>query len=202
MIRTLKPTVTLFAIASLIGGLSFAQDGHDHSSHDHGPKAVDGVSLWLNAGEKDAKNTVPASSTPKQGSNPAWGKDGAIDFSKLKGKVVVVEFWATWCPPCKKSVPHLNALYKKNKERGLLIVGLTAVDRNQNAEKIARYTKQNIKYPVGVLGSMDTLRRYEVSGIPHAVVIGRDGKVKWTGNPLSPAFDTAVNTQLDKKLTD
>lgn len=192
----LKPTATLIAIASLIGGLSFAQDGHDHSGHDHGPEAVDGVSQWHNTDtKKNAKG--PTSRPAKATSSPAWGEGGKIDFAKLKGKVVVVEFWATWCPPCTKSVPHLNGLYKKNKERGLLIVGLSAVDRNQSAAQIARYTKQNIKYPVGVLSSTDTLARYEVTGIPHAVVIGRDGKVKWTGNPLAPAFDAAVKTQLD-----
>lgn len=161
------------------------------------PPAVTGVSSWVKAdpkkgkGEKDQK-------PEKAEKGPAWDPDakGEVDFARLKGKVVVLEFWATWCPPCRKSIPHLNELARAH-ERELVVLGLSAVDDRQDAGQVRKYAEEHVRYPVGVLADPATLERYGVSSIPHAVVIGKDGKVVWTGNPLDGAFEKAVKRAVE-----
>src|SRR5688572_15872637 len=69
-----------------------------------------------------------------------------VKLADLRGKPVVVEFWATWCPPCRKSIPHLAELYKKHKDAGLVIVGLT----DEPKDKVEDFTKKiEMPYVVG-----------------------------------------------------
>ncbi|MCO5168693.1 MAG: TlpA family protein disulfide reductase [Planctomycetes bacterium] len=145
------------------------------------PKQVSGVKAWVNV-------------QPRQGERgPDWDREmkGGVDFARLRGKVVVLEFWATWCPPCRESIPHLNEMHRAHGGE-VVVLGLTAIDRNQSEEQIRTFVQQNIRYPVGILEDDAVYQRYDVSGIPHAVVVGRDGQVVWTGNPHDPGFRRAV----------
>jgi thiol-disulfide isomerase/thioredoxin len=110
-----------------------------------------------------------------------FNNDGKqVSLADLKGKVTVVEFWATWCPPCRKSIPHLNKLHKKYKDKGVVIIGLS----NEKSDKIKGFVKkQDMKYIVGA-GSKSG-RAYGVRGIPTAFIIGKDGKLLWQGHPMN-----------------
>jgi thiol-disulfide isomerase/thioredoxin len=120
-----------------------------------------------------------------------WINSEALTLAGLKDKVAVVEFWATWCPPCRKSIPHLIELADKYKDKGVVVIGLT----DEPKEKVEPFAKQmKMTYPVGV-GSTSS-REYGVSGIPHAfVVVG--GKVVWHGHPMT-GLDKAVEEALKK----
>ncbi len=125
-----------------------------------------------------------------------WLNGEGTTLAKLKGdKVAVVEFWATWCPPCRKSIPHLIELHAAKAKDGLVIVALS----NEPKDKVEPFVeKMKMNYLVGY-GS-DTGEAYEVTGIPHAFVVGRDGKIAWAGNPLSTAaLDKAVDDALKAK---
>jgi thiol-disulfide isomerase/thioredoxin len=100
---------------------------------------------------------------------------------ELKGKAVVVEFWATWCPPCRKSIPHLNELNKKFKDKGLVILGITKEDENV-VTKFRGTTP--MEYTVAIDEKGDLGKTFGVSGIPHAFVVGKDGKIAWQGHPM------------------
>jgi len=108
--------------------------------------------------------------------------DKPVKLKDLRGKIVVVEFWATWCPPCRISIPHLVEMYEKYKDKGVVFVSLTRENR-QSANIDSFVKKMNMTYIVGT-GSISG-RDYGVRGIPHAFVIDRKGRILWKGHPMA-----------------
>ncbi len=106
------------------------------------------------------------------------GKEAAeVKLSSLKGSVVVLDYWATWCPPCRKSLPHLDEL---SQDKDLAAKGLKvfAVNSKEPAGKVAPFiAKAGYKFNVLLDTAGDFGTKYLVSGIPTTVVVGRDGKV-------------------------
>ena len=100
-----------------------------------------------------------------------------VSLSQFKGKVIILDFWATWCVPCKAEIPGFIELQKKYGDRGLQIVGLSVDDSLPTAKKYALEMKMN--YPVLLAeGNEDVLRAYDpIPSIPVSVVIDRDGKI-------------------------
>ena len=95
-------------------------------------------------------------------------------LSDLRGKVVLVNFWATWCPPCRKEMPDLDALYKKFKDQGLVIL---AID-DEDAAKIKPYLVEHpVTYPVLLDPGRKVNHTFRVDGIPKSFVYGREGKL-------------------------
>lgn len=120
----------------------------------------------------------------------SWLNTKPVTLASLKGKVVVVEFWATWCPPCRQTIPHLIEINNKYKNKGFVIISLT----NEDLKTVEPFVKANkMTYPVGVGSS--SARDYGVSGIPHAVIVGKDGRVAWEGHPMS-----GLDKELEKLL--
>ena len=103
--------------------------------------------------------------------------DGStFDLGKLHGKVVMVNYWATWCAPCRKEMPKLDAFYKKYHSKGLEIVGIS-IDFERDLEK-ARKVARTVAYPTAVAKSITD----DGFGIPKAVpitwIVDTDGKVR------------------------
>ena len=99
-----------------------------------------------------------------------------VSLADFKGKVIILDFWATWCVPCKAEIPGFIDLQKKYGQRGLQIIGLSVDDSLPTAKKYADEMKMN--YPVLLAeGKEDILMAYDpIPSIPVSVVIGRDGK--------------------------
>lgn len=100
-----------------------------------------------------------------------------------KGKVLLVDFWATWCPPCRETIPELNALAAKFKD-DLVVIGIS----KEKPETVQSFMKGTpMRYHVGIdqAGSMD--KAVGVEGIPHVLLVSPDGIVRWQGFPLDDA---------------
>lgn len=116
--------------------------------------------------------------------------DGPVSLRDLRGSIVVVEFWATWCPPCRQSIPELNRMHSQYEDDGVVFVSLTDEDRRDAG--IDRFMEEmEMDYIVGTGSSSG--REYGVTGIPHAFVIDRQGVVLWNGHPLGELESALVD---------
>lgn len=95
-----------------------------------------------------------------------------------KGKIVVVDFWASWCPPCRRSIPHLKKFHAKYSKQGVVVIGIS-LDKNKAAAK--QYIKSaGIPWVIAYSGKGwgdPTAKKYGIRGIPSVWVIGKDGKI-------------------------
>ncbi|HEX5219834.1 MAG TPA: TlpA disulfide reductase family protein [Verrucomicrobiae bacterium] len=102
--------------------------------------------------------------------------------------IFVVEFWATWCGPCKQSIPHLTELQKKYADKGVIFVGFSD-EKVETVQPFVAAQGGNMDYRVVVDSSKRTfnnwMKAYGESGIPHAFVVGTNGQVLWHDHPMS-----------------
>ena len=100
-----------------------------------------------------------------------------VELNKLigRGKPVVIDFWATWCGPCRHEIPDFNSVYSRYRDRGVEIIGIS-VDQSPEDEVPAFIKKIPIDYPV-LLGSPDLMYRYGIRGLPTTFIVDRSGRV-------------------------
>lgn len=107
------------------------------------------------------------------------------------GKVNLVEFWATWCPPCRKSIPKLDELHDDLAGKGLVVIGISD-EKPEVVKPFVRSRGSGMSYAVGVDQNKQTnqawMKAAGRSGIPAAFLVSRDGKIAWMGHPADPAM--------------
>ncbi|HEY2584602.1 MAG TPA: redoxin family protein [Tepidisphaeraceae bacterium] len=105
------------------------------------------------------------------------GLDGkAVSLADLKGKVVVLDLWATWCPPCRASLPHLNKLWDAMKDKDVKIYAVNEQEEKKDVQGFVDSTKLTVPVLLDSDGKMGG--QYGATAIPETVVVGKDGKVK------------------------
>jgi len=117
----------------------------------------------------------------------AWIKGEPVDLAEVKGKkIVVVEFWATWCGPCRTSIPHLTELQKQFADE-VIFIGIS----DESADKVRPFVDQmgdKMDYTVAVDDNRQTsdgyMKAYGQNGIPCAFIVDREGRVAWVGHPM------------------
>lgn len=100
-----------------------------------------------------------------------------------KGKFLLIDFWATWCTPCKKVIPDLNTYHQKYKD-DLIVIGIS----NESETKLKHFNSQ-INYFHATDSNKRTYSEFQVKGIPHAVLIDPEGFVRWEGYPLLGGYE-------------
>jgi thiol-disulfide isomerase/thioredoxin len=119
---------------------------------------------------------------------------GEVRLSSLKGKVVFLNFWATWCPPCREEMPSMETLYRRFRDSGLEFL---AVDIQEGADEVADFMRQyKLSFPVG-LDSGRISAEYGIRGIPTTFIIDRDGAIiiasvggrQWDTEAMFAAFE-------------
>ncbi len=151
--------------------------------------AAAGAFFILSCGQqKEAQKEAPAGATAQTAVPPVSKSPGSINFTlsdidgksvslaDYKGKVVMVDFWATWCGPCRQAIPHLNELYAENKKKGFEIL---AIAMDENGEKVVPpfVASSRISYPV-LLGTPDVEEKFGgLLGYPTTFLIDRNGEI-------------------------
>jgi thiol-disulfide isomerase/thioredoxin len=110
--------------------------------------------------------------------------------TNLEGKVLILDFWATWCPPCRSATPILDGMQKENKEN----LAVLAIGGQSEDEKTVREYLSDHKETIHNLfdSKQSVFRQFESEGIPLVVVMSTDGIIRWIGNPHDKNFKGAV----------
>jgi thiol-disulfide isomerase/thioredoxin len=119
--------------------------------------------------------TAPGGAKPAAPLSGPTLEGKTASLAEHKGKVVLVDFWATWCAPCKAEVPELVALQKELGPKGFVVLG---VSMDEDQSKVAPFAKsKSVNYPIILLGTEMAPPGWTVPGLPTAYLIGRDGAV-------------------------
>ena len=125
-------------------------------------------------------------------------KGNQVSLSDFRGQPVVLNFWATWCAPCRVEIPHLEALYTKYKDQGLVILGMNT---ETDYMKVKRFAVPRISYTVLLDGSTQA-QKYDVSGIPCTYYIDREGIVRHRSVGFGPGDEALIEQKIKELLAD
>jgi peroxiredoxin len=168
----------LVVVAAIVGaiwyiesrGLPFVEGGSSAGSGDYGLVAL--------PPERNPTDRDPSAEKGRAAPDFRLEKldGGTLRLSDLQGKAVLVNFWATWCQPCRSELPHLVAAYDRYRQEGLEIV---AVNLQEDKDTIASFVEEfGMQFPVVIDRSGDVAEEYRVIGIPTSFFIDRSGIVR------------------------
>jgi thiol-disulfide isomerase/thioredoxin len=139
-----------------------------------------------------------------------WIDQPPVTLASLRGRVVLLDFWATWCGPCIAAFPRLTEWHDKYKDKGLVVLGITryygqaegqSVDQDYEFGFLQRFKKMyRLPYGIAVASNEDNHRNYGVAGIPTAVIIDRHGLIRYVGTGVGGANDQQVAETLEKLI--
>ena len=117
-----------------------------------------------------------------------------IKLSEMRGRVVLVNFWATWCAPCKEELPFFNQLYKKYRKTGLEILG---VNIDKSSRKAADFSSSlGLEFPILLDPSGTVSSKYHITSMPSTIVVGKDGTIRYVHRGYLPGDPKRYNKEI------
>jgi len=119
-------------------------------------------------------------------------------LTALKGNVILVDFWATWCPPCRSSIPVFMSLYDKYKDQGFIVLGIS----NESKATLLQYRDDNnVNYPI-LIDNQDVMQAYGVRSIPNMYIFNKEGKIAKHQVGFSPEMEVGFDAFIDSLLNE
>lgn len=119
-----------------------------------------------------------------------------LRLQEQRGQVVLVNFWATWCGPCRQEMPHLNRLYEKYRPSGFVLLGVNIDEDPKAAAELA--SRLGLKFPVLLDTDKRVSRLYDMSAMPATVLIDRDGRARF----LHRGYREGMEQTYEKQIRD
>ena len=154
------------------------------------------IQVWL-AAAAFAAASVPAFAAQPGSAAPAVAlstDNGEFRLDDARGKVVYLDFWASWCGPCRQSFPWMNAMQAKYGDKGLVIVAVNVDAARADAQQFLKAIPAQVRIAYDPKGQ--AAQQYAIKGMPSSFLIGRDGKIL----SAHAGFNPGVREQLEKAL--
>lgn len=144
--------------------------------------------------EKNDSSAKPGRSAPDFTLKDLEGGD--VRLSQYRGKIVLLEFWAPWCPPCKATIPQLTAVQTKYREKGVVVLGIAVDEDMDSVQKLSAFSREyGINYDV-LLGDETVEKAYQVGSIPMIFVIDKEGRIVNSHTGYMDEFSTQVSEEI------
>jgi thiol-disulfide isomerase/thioredoxin len=127
-------------------------------------------------------------------------KGPSMRLSEHLGEVVIINFWATWCGPCRQEMPLLDALYGKYKQAGLVLLSVNIDENVEPAVEMAQTLK--VSYPVLFDSRKEVSRAYDVGAMPVTVLVDRAGVVRYVSEGYKPGYEKRYTDKLRELLNE
>lgn len=123
-----------------------------------------------------------------------------VALADLRGEVVLLNVWATWCVPCRVEVPELQALHEEHAHRGLHVVGVTVDSRAASNDVVNFIDEFGMTYDIWVDPDHTVLNRFRATGVPITVLIDREGRIAWRHLGMFERGDPELLEALERTL--
>ena len=151
--------------------------------------------LWPGA-TIQASEIVPGQSAPTFTLKSLNGRN--LSLREYRGRVVMINFWATWCGPCRQEMPALNALYEKYRNAGFMLFGVNVDAESGNAARMA--DKLKVSYPILFDTDKKASALYRVNTMPMTVLVDRDGKIRYVQPGYRSGYEDKYQAQIREML--
>jgi peroxiredoxin len=117
-----------------------------------------------------------------------------VRLSELHGQVVLINFWASWCGPCRQELPHLDALYERYEPLGFTLLGINVEEDPTAAKRLLKDLP--VSFPILLDSNNDVSKLYDVIAMPSTVIIDRDGRVRHVHHGYKPGYENLYQDQI------